>query len=86
MFLRWMVRQDDRGVDFGDWKRIRPAQLCLPLDVHVERVARHLNLLTRKQADWKAVLELTARVRQFDPQDPGKFDFALFGMGIDGIA
>lgn len=84
MFLRWMVRQDNRGVDFGDWTRISPAQLCMPLDVHVERQARRLGLLERKQADWKAVLELTAAVRRFDPDDPVKYDFALFGMGIDG--
>lgn len=85
MFLRWMVRQDDRGVDFGDWTRIRPNQLCLPLDVHVERVARHLGLLKRKQCDWKAVEELTAAVRRFDPEDPAKYDFALFGMGVEGV-
>lgn len=85
MFLRWMVRQDDRGVDFGDWTRIRPAQLCLPLDVHVERVARHLGLLKRKQCDWLAVEELTAAVRRFDPEDPAKYDFALFGMGVEGV-
>lgn len=82
MFLRWMVRQDDQGVDFGCWTDIKPAQLLMPLDVHVERVARHFGLLTRKQADWQAVLELTANLRQFDPQDPVKYDFALFGMGV----
>lgn len=85
MFLRWMVRQDDRGVDFGIWNNISPAQLCLPLDVHVERVARHLGLLARKQADWKAVEELTAACRRFDPEDPAKYDFALFGMGVEGV-
>ena len=85
MFLRWMVRQDDRGVDFGDWTRIRPAQLCLPLDVHVDRVARHLGLLERKQTDWKAVEELTAACRRLDPEDPAKYDFALFGMGVEGV-
>lgn len=85
MFLRWMVRQDDRGVDFGIWHRIRPDQLCLPLDVHVERVARHLGLLTRKQADWKAVEELTTACRRLDPKDPAKYDFALFGMGVEGV-
>lgn len=84
MFLRWMVRQDDRGVDFGDWTRISPAQLCLPLDVHVERQARRLGLLERKQADWRAVLELTANLRRFDPDDPARYDFALFGMGVSG--
>ncbi|MEM1323970.1 MAG: TIGR02757 family protein [Bacteroidota bacterium] len=82
MFLRWMVREDDKGVDFGLWKRIRPAQLLMPLDVHVERIARRYGLLERKQRDWKAVLELTERLRQFDPQDPVKYDFALFGVGV----
>ena len=82
MFLRWMVRNDEQGVDFGLWKTIKPAQLLLPLDVHVERVARQLNLLQRKQRDWKAVLELTDAVRQFDPTDPAKYDFALFGIGV----
>lgn len=82
MFLRWMVRRDERGVDFGQWTRISPAQLCLPLDVHVERQARRLGLLTRKQADWQAVLELTENLRKFDAGDPCRFDFSLFGMGI----
>jgi uncharacterized protein (TIGR02757 family) len=82
MFLRWMVRQDDRGVDFGDWRRIQPRQLLMPLDVHVDRVARQLGLLERKQRDWRAVLELTDRVRAFDTQDPVKYDFALFGIGV----
>ncbi|MFQ5446265.1 MAG: TIGR02757 family protein [Saprospiraceae bacterium] len=82
MFLRWMVRHDDRGVDFGLWKNIKPAQLLIPLDVHVDRVARQLGLLQRKQTDWQAVLELTARLRQFAPRDPVKYDFALFGMGV----
>lgn len=82
MFLRWMVRNDGRGVDFGLWKNIRPDQLLIPLDVHVERVARRLGLLERKQTDWLAVLELTDRLRQLDPADPVKYDFALFGMGV----
>jgi uncharacterized protein (TIGR02757 family) len=82
MFLRWMVRRDTAGVDFGHWQRIRPAQLLIPLDVHVERVARRLGLLQRPQTDWKAVLELTERLRAFDPEDPVKYDFALFGMGV----
>lgn len=82
MFLRWMVRTDNCGVDFGLWKRISPAQLLCPLDVHVERVAHMLNLLQRKQPDWRAVLELTQTLRQFNPHDPVKYDFALFGMGI----
>lgn len=85
MFLRWMVRTDDRGVDFGQWSRIRPAQLCVPLDVHVERVARALGLLERKQNDWMAVQELTRRLRRFDAEDPAKYDFALFGMGVEGV-
>lgn len=82
MFLRWMVRRDERGVDFGLWKQISPAQLLIPLDVHVERIARGLGLLERPQVDWKAVLELTERLRVFDPADPVRFDFALFGMGV----
>ena len=82
MFLRWMVRQDQRGVDFGLWQNIKPAQLLMPLDVHVERHARRLGLLTRPQTDWQAVLELTDAVRQFDANDPVKYDFALFGLGV----
>ena len=84
MFLRWMVRKDKNGVDFGLWKKIKPSQLMMPLDVHVERVGRSLNLLQRKQRDWKAVEELTANLRSFDPNDPVKYDFALFGMGVLG--
>lgn len=83
MFLRWMVRKDDRGVDFGLWKRIRPAQLVCPCDVHVQNVARRLGLLTRKQSDWKAALELTEQLRKLDANDPVKYDFALFGMGVN---
>lgn len=82
MFLRWMVRQDDKGVDFGIWHTIKPSQLLMPLDVHVERHARRLGLLERPQTDWQTVLELTENMRQFDPNDPVKYDFALFGMGI----
>ena len=82
MFLRWMVRKDDRGVDFGIWDNIQPSQLLIPLDVHVDRVARKLGLLKRKQTDWKAVLELTDALRKFDPSDPVKYDFALFGAGV----
>ncbi|MBL7825994.1 MAG: TIGR02757 family protein [Saprospiraceae bacterium] len=84
MFLRWMVRSDTCGVDFGVWKQIKPSQLLIPLDVHVDKVARRLGLLTRPQTDWKAVLELTAALRRFDTEDPVKYDFALFGMGILG--
>ncbi|MBL7814585.1 MAG: TIGR02757 family protein [Saprospiraceae bacterium] len=82
MFLRWMVRQDDQGVDFGLWTNIKPAQLLMPLDVHVERQARRLGLLQRPQTDWQAVLELTENLKRFDPNDPVKYDFALFGLGI----
>ncbi|MEO1437754.1 MAG: TIGR02757 family protein [Bacteroidota bacterium] len=82
MFLRWMVRQDDKGVDFGCWKRIRPDQLLMPLDVHVDRVGRQLGLITRKQRDWQTVLELTDNLKAFDPNDPVKYDYALFGMGV----
>jgi len=83
MFLRWMVRDDGRGVDFGLWKKIDPARLMCPLDVHSGRVARSLGLLTRKQNDWKAVEELTANLRLFDIHDPVKYDFALFGTGVN---
>ena len=84
MFLRWMVRADGRGVDFGLWKRLSPGQLICPCDVHVERVARKLGLITRKQADWKMALELTGNLRLLDAADPVKYDFALFGLGIEG--
>ena len=82
MFLRWMVRVDKRGVDFGLWKTIRPAQLIIPLDVHVARVARHFNLLKRKATDWEAAVELTCSLKAFDTVDPVKYDFALFGLGV----
>jgi uncharacterized protein (TIGR02757 family) len=85
MFLRWMVRSSAKGVDFGLWQNIRPAQLLMPLDVHVERVARKLQLLEREKTDHKAVLELTAHLRQFDPDDPVKYDFALFGLGVQEL-
>jgi uncharacterized protein (TIGR02757 family) len=84
MFLRWMVRRDDRGVDFGLWRGIPPSALYLPLDVHSAATARSLGLLSRRQNDWRAVEEVTARLREFDPADPVKYDFALFGAGIDG--
>ena len=83
MFLRWMVRDDNRGVDFGIWKSIRPADLICPTDLHVERVARKLKIITRKQVDWQTAIELTQNLRQFDPTDPIKYDFALFGLGIE---
>lgn len=82
MFLRWMVRVDDKGVDFGLWKNIKMSQLMIPLDVHVERVARRYGLLHRKQRDWKAVTELTENLAKFDSSDPVKYDFALFGLGV----
>jgi uncharacterized protein (TIGR02757 family) len=82
MYLRWMVRDDRKGVDFGLWKKITPAQLICPVDVHVARVSRHFNLLSRKQVDWLAAVELTEALRQFDPKDPVKYDFALFGLGV----
>jgi uncharacterized protein (TIGR02757 family) len=82
MFLRWMVRPNKEGVDFGLWSNIPPSALMLPLDVHTARVSRLLGLLKRKQNDWKAVEEVTANLRTFDPSDPVKYDFALFGLGV----
>ncbi len=82
MFLRWMVRSDNRGVDFGIWKGIKPSQLSCPLDVHSGNVARKLGLLTRSQNDARALDELDARLRLMDPDDPVKYDFALFGLGV----
>ncbi len=82
MFLRWMVRDDRRGVDFGLWKTISPSQLLIPLDVHVDRVARHFGMIERKQTDWQTVIELTETLKQLDPNDPVKYDFALFGLGV----
>ena len=83
MFLRWMVRKDDCGVDFGIWNQLKPADLIMPCDLHVDRVARKLNLITRKQTDWQTAVELTERLREFDPIDPVKYDFALFALGIE---
>lgn len=82
MFLRWMVRDDDCGVDFGLWKRVDQSQLMIPLDVHVQRIATSLGLLSIQDKGWKAVETLTGILRTFDPQDPVKYDFALFGMGV----
>lgn len=82
MYLRWMVRADKQGVDFGLWKKISPAQLLCPLDLHVERVSRELTLLKGKQNAWESTLQLTKRLREFDVTDPVKYDFALFGMGV----
>ena len=84
MYLRWMVRPNTEGVDFGLWTEIPTSALLIPLDVHSGRVARKLGLLQRQQNDFKAVEELSAELRQFDPNDPIKYDFALFGMGVNG--
>ncbi len=82
MFLRWMVRHDKKGVDFGIWKNISPAILVCPIDVHVARVAYRFNLLKRNIIDWQAALELTGYLRTLDAKDPVKYDFALFGLGV----
>ncbi len=83
MFLRWMVRKDNQGVDFGIWSHIPARALICPCDVHVDRVARELGLISRKQTDWLTALELTAHLRLLDPLDPVKYDFALFGLGVE---
>lgn len=83
MFLRWMVRKDSQHVDFGLWQRINTADLVCPCDVHVDRVARILGLLQRKQTDWQAAVELTNQLKAFDKEDPVKYDFALFGLGLE---
>jgi uncharacterized protein (TIGR02757 family) len=83
MFLRWMVRKDNKGVDFGIWNKIKPADLICPCDLHVDRVARKLKLINRKQTDWQTAVELTACLKELDPLDPVKYDFALFGLGIE---
>lgn len=81
MFLRWMVRKDKQGVDFGIWDSIPASELMIPLDVHTGNIARKLGLITRHQNDWKALEELMQTLREFDPYDPSKYDFALFGIG-----
>ena len=81
MFLRWMVRNDDSGVDFGLWQSIPASALMLPLDVHTGNISRGLGLLQRTQNDWKAVMEVAKKLVEFDPTDPVKYDFALFGIG-----
>ena len=87
MFLRWMIRDDKCGVDFGIWKNIPMSALMCPLDVHSGNVARKLGMLHRKQNDWKSVYELTLQLRELDSNDPVKYDFALFGMGVfEGIS
>ncbi|PVX52541.1 uncharacterized protein (TIGR02757 family) [Balneicella halophila] len=83
MYMRWMVRHDNKGVDFGLWKTIKPKDLICPLDVHVGRTARFLGLLERTQDDWKAAMQLTQKLRFFDKNDPVKYDFALFGLSIE---
>ncbi len=83
MFLRWMVRNDNKGVDFGLWKNISPSKLVCPIDVHVSRVARKLQLIQRKQTDWQTAVELTEYLKVLDKNDPAKYDFALFGLGIE---
>jgi len=85
MFLRWMVRSDKRRVDFGIWKNIQPSELMLPLDVHTGRVARELGLLHRTQNDWKALEELMTVLRKMDKLDPVKYDYALFGIGVNEL-
>ena len=81
MFLRWMVRNDGKGIDFGIWNKIPLSELRIPLDVHTGNVARKLGILTRKQNDWKALDEIHAHLDKFDPKDPAKYDYALFGLG-----
>ncbi len=83
MYLRWMVRKDDNGVDFGIWKTIHPSQLMIPLDVHVERSARKLGMLTRKSLDWKAVRELSDFCSHLRPEDPAFYDYGLFGISLE---
>lgn len=83
MFLRWMVRVDGKGVDFGIWNRIAPSQLICPCDVHVERVARKFHLITLEKVNWKTAKELTENLLVLDSKDPVKYDFALFGLGVE---
>ena len=84
MYLRWFVRHDNRGVDFGLWRTIPMSALYLPLDIHTGNMGRALGLLTRKQSDWKATEEITRSLREFNAEDPVKYDYSLFGAGIDG--
>ncbi len=83
MFLRWMVRRDDKGVDFGIWQNVKPSALICPLDLHVDRTARMLGLLNRDKGDWIAAEQLTGNLKSFDKEDPVKYDFALFGISIE---
>ncbi len=82
MFLRWMVREDEYGIDFGIWKSIKSSQLICPFDIHVSNVSRELGLVKRKQSDWQTAVELTEKLKGFDPKDPVKYDIALFGIGV----
>ena len=82
MYLRWMVRDDNKGVDFGLWKNLKPANLICPCDVHVDRIARKFEMISRKQTDWITAIELTENLKKMDPEDPVKYDFALFGLGV----
>jgi uncharacterized protein (TIGR02757 family) len=82
MYLRWMVRKDNKGVDFGIWNTIKPSELICPIDLHVARVAKRFQLLDRTKIDWQAGLELTQYLKTLDPKDPVKYDFALFGLGV----
>lgn len=82
MFLRWMTRRDNKKVDFGIWDQLPQKYLSIPLDVHTGNISRKLNLITRKQNDWKAVEELDLILRKMDSEDPAKYDFALFGLGV----
>ncbi len=82
MFMRWMVRTDDRGVDFGIWNKIKPSDLICPCDIHVERVGRKFGLIQSDKVNWKTAVELTESLKDFDPMDPVKYDFALFGLGV----
>jgi uncharacterized protein (TIGR02757 family) len=84
MFLRWMVRDDNKGVDFGLWENISASQLVCPIDLHVSRVAKRFGFVERNQTDWQSALQLTARLRILDRNDPAKYDFALFGLGVAG--
>jgi uncharacterized protein (TIGR02757 family) len=83
MYLRWMVRKDDQGIDFGIWETIQPADLICPLDVHVVRVANNLGILQTDKVNWHTAQQLTAYLKQLDSRDPVKYDFALFGMGVN---
>ena len=84
MYLRWMVRRDNRKVDFGIWHQLDQRYLSVPLDVHTGNISRQLGLVSRKQNDWKTVAELDEVLRRFNAEDPARYDFALFGVGVSG--